>query len=357
MSMTQPEQGAKEPPRHYPYVTRRLLHLFHAGDLNNVAGIDVEPNYGYTTRLHYKNGSHRITYGNDLGLNAAAACELANDKGHTKFILRTIGVACPKGREFLLPSWAERIRQSPHQAKNANIHVTDEANEYIAANLSYPVYVKPVSGSKGADIFKVYNADDLAAVFELFEEKKVRVAVVEEAINLPDYRIVTLDGELISAYQRIPLQVTGDGDHTIAELLTTLQERYEAEGRDTRIRLDDPQLLSHLGKLSLTLNSRPKADEAVVLSPVSNLSKGGTSVDVSKTIHPRWVKFASHVASNFNLRLCGLDLACEDITAFPSPHSVLEVNGSLGLDHYALSGESQQELVDRLYTKVLNTMG
>jgi hypothetical protein len=65
---------------------------------------------------------------------------------------------------------------------------------------------------------------------------------------------------------------------------------------------------------------------------------------------------AAYVASNFNLRLCGLDMGCADITDGNSPYSVLEVNHAPGLDHYALSGEAQKRLVHEFYTKVLNAL-
>src|SRR5690606_34567113 len=102
--------------------------------------------YGYVTRLSYTDGSHRITYGNDLGLNNAAACDLAKDKGHTKFMLRTMGVDCPAGDEFILPWWEEKIGETQRARGNANIKTVDMIPEYIDQELDYPVYLKPVDG-------------------------------------------------------------------------------------------------------------------------------------------------------------------------------------------------------------------
>lgn len=338
----------------YPYVTMRALHLFNEGALDNVKHIDVEPDYGYVTRISYKDGGHRITYGNDLGLNTGSACELAKDKGHTKFMLRTIGVETPEGREFLLPWWADKISKSVHYQHKTDIRTTDEADRYLREGFGYPAYTKPVSGSKGADVLKVYTPDDLSSAFDLFAEKRVKVAIVEKPVDMPDYRIVVLDGELISAYERVPLAVTGTGEHTITELLNSLQQRYVKEGRDTVLMPDDPQILKHLVAQGLHIGSVVPKDQSLTLLPVSNLSKGGRSVEISDRISQRWVDLTAYVARSFNLRLIGLDLACEDITQPDSAYSVLEVNAAPGLDHYALSGDAQQQLVDRLYTKVLN---
>lgn len=349
------EQGSKFVSQdHYAYVTRSVIGLFNRGVLSNVVALDVEPVYGYTARLTYDDGTHRITYGNDLGLNAGAACDLAKDKGHTKFMLRQIGINCPEGQEFLLPWWEAAIAPSQLARGNTNMQNVTAALPYIDKKLGYPVYIKPVSGSKGLGVARAESAEETQDIFNSYEEAKVRVAIVEEAVDMPDYRVVVLDGELISAYQRKPLGVVGNGRSTIEELLEQLQLQYHAEGRDTIIDLDDPRIARQLGKLGYNLAVIPKKNEELTLTSVSNLSAGGTSVDVTEKIHKEWVDKVTYIAKNFNLRLCGVDLACSDIASDSSEYSVIEVNAAPGLDHYASSGAAQKKIVDELYAKVLN---
>lgn len=338
---------------HYPYVTRSVVRLFGMRALTNVESVDVEPKYGYVTRLNYTNGDHRVTYGNDLGLNTGSAQDLAKDKGHTKFILRQIGVNCPDGEEFLLPWWADSMRASRAQ-KDTAILTTDDASSYIADTVGYPVYVKPVSGSKGASIFKVENDQELTQAFAGYEESRVKVAMVEEPILMPDYRVVVLDGELISAYERVPLEVIGDGLRTVDQLIEAKQAEFDAIDRDTNLHKIRGQIETHLAQRSLSMKSVVPAGASQVLVPVSNLSTGGTSVDVGDRLHARWSEMAAMIASNFNLRLVGVDLACDDITSSEANYSVLEINSTPGLDHYAQSGEAQRLKVDELYTKALN---
>ncbi len=350
------ETNHADVPAHYPYVTRSILRLLDAGRLSNVVSVDIEPRYGYTTRLTYADGSHRITYGNDLGLNTGASCDLSKDKGHSKFMLRTMGIKCPKGDEFLLPWWAERIGPSQLSKGNTQLRTVSEAPTYIDQELGYPAYVKPVDGSKGSMIYVVSTCTELQDVFDLYEEKKVRVALVEEPINMPDYRVVVLDGELISAYERIPLRVVGDGVSTIRQLIENLQQQYVIEGRDTLLDATDDRITKYLARKALTINSVPNRNDIVTLVHVSNLSAGGTSIDITQLVHPHWANLAARVAKGFNLRLLGLDLACEDITDPEADYSVIEPNAAPGLDHYASSGDAQKEIVDDLYTSVLNTM-
>jgi D-alanine-D-alanine ligase-like ATP-grasp enzyme len=203
----------------------------------------------------------------------------------------------------------------------------------------------------------VFETDELEQVLTSFDEASVRVAVIEAPVHMPDFRIVMLDGELISAYERVPLSVVGDGEKTITELLRELQQRYELEGRDTRINAEDTRIIRTLQRRGMTLTSVPAKNLKIVLLPISNLSAGGTAVDVSETIHPKWVELSAFIAMSFNLRLSGLDLACQDISAPDSPYYVLEINAAPGLDHYAATGENQRIIVDNFYAKIFNSPG
>jgi len=339
---------------HYTYVTRSLIRLFNEGQLTNVDDLYVESEYGYLARIGYKDGSYRITYGNDLGLNTGTSSELAKDKVYTKQILQQSGVNVPEGEGFLLPWWADRIREKNEAKGHSLTKTTDEIDEYVRQTIQYPVYVKPVQGSKGGDVYKVNDATELEEIIDLYNEKQVRLAVVEEAINMPDYRVVMLDGKLISAYQRVPLSVTGNGVDNTEVLINELQSKYAADGRDTLLNPSDPRIIRHLGQKGLGLDYVPPKDEAFTLASISNLSAGGTSVDVTGIIDQRWVELSAKIAKSMNLRLCGVDLACVDIRDGASDYSVLEVNAAPGLDHYAMSGEAQKQIVDQLYVQVLN---
>lgn len=345
------------PPRHFPYVTRSVMSLFDAGKLPTVQSIDVEPSWGQYVKIRYVNGSRRITYGNDLGLNTGSAEEVAKDKGFTKQLLRRIGVKCPDGVELIMPWWArEMTRQAPHSSDQITLSdVNARACEYILDRLSFPVYVKPVNGSKGHGVYRVSSCLEVAVALAEYEAERVKVVVIEEAVHYPDYRVVVLDGLLISAYERVPLAVTGDGVRSILQLLQAKQEEFIMQGRDSRLDKVTGRVEKELRARDMSLDSVPSSGSQITLLPVSNLSQGGSSVDVTDRIHPKWVELAQLIASEMGLRLAGIDIACEDITLPSSNYSILEVNASPGLNHYAMSGPAQEELVQQLYAAVLST--
>jgi D-alanine-D-alanine ligase-like ATP-grasp enzyme len=342
-----------EPPRHYPYVTRMLLELERDGLLPHVKTVEVEPQYGYAARITYLDGRVRLTHGGDVGLNTGAACDVLRDKEHTKFLLEARGFVCPRGRAFLLPWWATAIGPNLASKGFSAMQAVGEATSYVRAELGYPIYVKPVRGSQGRRVHRCEEDADLDAAAVEFEAARVRVIVVEEAVAMPDYRLVVLNDRLISAYRRVPLAVIGDGHTSIRELLDKVAATFAAEGRDTRIQQDDERIARRLRRVAMEWSSVPASGERVQLLDISNLSAGGTAEDVTSSVSPHWRTLAADVARSFGVAFCGIDLACVDITA-PSEYSIIEVNAAPGLDHYASVGPAQEDVVRRLYAEVLD---
>jgi D-alanine-D-alanine ligase-like ATP-grasp enzyme len=172
-----------------------------------------------------------------------------------------------------------------------------------------------------------------------------------------DYRIVVLDDRIISAYERIPLSVVGDGRSSISKLLKTKQRLFVASSRDTQIHADDPRIAMKLKQQGLDFKSVLDKDKKVFLLDNANLSTGGDSVDVTDQVHPLFRHIAINLTRDMGLRLCGVDLMIEgDISVEPDKYWVLEINSAPGLDHYAKIGSAQEKIVEDLYLEVLKHM-
>jgi D-alanine-D-alanine ligase-like ATP-grasp enzyme len=338
--------------RHYPYVTRMAITLFERGDLPDVERLEVEPEFGYVTRLTYRGGGVRLTQGNDVGLNTASVTEALRDKEYTKFLLRSSGYHCPRGRTFVLPWWADAIGTSLANRGLADLSTTDDAPAY-ADQLGFPVYVKPVDGRKGSGVEQVHDAGDLRRVVDRLQAGRVKAMLMEETIAMPDHRVVVLRGEVISAYRRLPLAVVGNGRSSIGDLVEQLQVRFREEGRDTRLDPRDPRIASFLQRDGRSASTVPAADERVVLLPISNLSAGGSAEDVTTQVSQHWKALAIEATASLGAAFCGIDLACSDIEG-GGDYSILEANAAPGLDHYAAVADEQQAVTRALYARVLN---
>ncbi|KKW47085.1 MAG: cyanophycin synthetase [Candidatus Kaiserbacteria bacterium GW2011_GWA2_58_9] len=293
-----------------------------------------------------KRGNKSYFRYNTLDLNPVGASDIAKDKDYANFFMRKMGYPTVPGRAFYSDDWCETIGSRRNNA----------AAYRYARKLGFPVIVKPNEGSHGAGVFLVNDKREfMRAMRHIF--KGDRVALVQRVVRGRDYRIVVLDRQVISAYERIPLSVVGDGRSSIKELLKRRQKRFRAASRDTRIRLDDIRIAHKLGVQKLALRSVPERGKQVFLLDNANLSSGGDAVDVTKPIHPEFKKIAVELTRDMGLRLCGVDLmVAGDIRQAPKKYRVLEVNAAPGLDHYVKQGRAQQKTVENLYLKVLKSL-
>jgi len=62
------------------------------------------------------------------------------------------------------------------------------------------------------------------------------------------------------------------------------------------------------------------------------------------------------VARIFDLRICGVDLACKDITQSDSEYGVIEVNATPGAKQFMASGAAQQEKLEDIFVKFFRTL-
>lgn len=313
------------------------------------ASVLIEPTWKIVGQITYKSGRRRYFQYSSLDLNSLGASEIAKDKDYANFFMAQMGYPIvPGSKTFYSNEWAHIIG-----VRNRGI---DDAYRH-AQKLGFPVVVKPNSGSQGACVALVHTRPEfyraLRAIF-----KRDKIALVQKQVKDRDYRIVVLDDRVISAYERIPLNVVGDGVSSILRLLKEKQRRFIKDGRDTSITMDDPRITAKLERRGLTLRSVPVEGERVYLLDNANLSTGGDAVDVTEGTLPFFKQFAVKLAHDMGLRLCGVDLMVDGAitSAWHGPFWVLEINAAPGLDHYAGTGRAQKRIVENLYLEVLKSM-
>lgn len=308
--------------------------------------IHIEPKYGFAGQIRLSDGRKRYFRGSRMDVNSLGASEIANDKDYASHFLKSMGYPVPHGQAFFTRHWSEAIGSKR----------TPEAAYRYAKSLGFPVIVKPNGKSQGSGVCKVRNKREfMRAVRSLeFEE---RVFLVQRIVQGNDYRIVVLDREIISAYQRIPLSVTGDGRRTIDALLRRKQAEFARLGRDTVLKMDDVRIAMEVRRAGLTRRSVLERGRKVFLLPSANLSTGGDVADVTDALHPAWKKLARQIARDMNLRFIGIDVMVRGtLSEPPGEYAVLEVNAAPGLDNYASIGRKQRRVVEDLYAKVIAAM-
>ncbi|MEK7585770.1 MAG: cyanophycin synthetase [Patescibacteria group bacterium] len=310
------------------------------------ATVLMEPEWGVVGQITFKSGKKSYTRYNTVDMNSIGSSDVARDKDYANFFMKRMGYPVVEGKTFFSKTWARAI------GSKRNI---DTGYKY-AKKLGFPIVVKPNSGSQGVGVALVSNKQEFYRAMR-FVFKGDKVALVQKYLVGKDYRIVVLDKKIISAYERIPLSVMGDGKLSIEKLLNKKKKYFNNINRDIKIDTKDSRIKEKLKRQKLSLKSVLPKGKLVYLLDNANLSTGGDSVDVTNAIHPLFKKLAVKLTSDMGLRLCGVDLMIVgNIKEKPNKYWVLEVNAAPGLDHYVTTGKAQQKIVEDLYLEVLKSM-
>lgn len=310
------------------------------------ATVVLEPHWNVVGQITFKSGRKRYFRTSTLDVNTMGASAIAKDKDYANFFMSHMGYPTVPGRAFFSPTWAKVT--DPKRNINA-------AYRY-ALKLGLPVFVKPNSGTRGTGVALVHTKKDFYRAMKIIFRKD-DVALVQKQVMGKDYRIVVLENRIISAYERLPLSVVGDGRTTVAGLLKKKQRAFDRADRDTVINIKDPRIADKLKRQGIFRRSVLRKGERIYLLDNANLSSGGDAIDVTESIHPNFTKIATSLTRDMGLRLCGVDLMVEgDLSQKPGRYWVLEINSAPGLDHYAEGGRKQAKIVEDLYCEVLKGM-
>lgn len=250
----------------------------------------------------------------ETDLTSAISESIAQDKDLTKMLLDAAGVPVPLGRS-----------------------VTTAEDAWAAAQeLGGPVVVKPRDGSQGRGVaVNIETRERVIQVFEVAEEISSEV-IVERYIPGHDFRLLVVGGALVAASRRDPPQVTGDGVHTIRQLVDQVNaDPLRGDGHATsltKIRFDDIALAT-LKKQGFDADSVPAPGTLIFLRNNANLSTGGSATDVTDEVHPEMAARAVSAARMIGLDICGVDVVAESVH-YPLEDQnggVVEVNAAPGL--------------------------
>ncbi len=270
-------------------------------------------------------------------LTNSIAVDMAGDKHRTKKILADAYLPVPAG-----------------------LVLYDESGlENAIKTIGLPAVIKPLDGNQGrgttTDIQSFHQALE---AFHRAREISPTV-IVEKFIRGADHRILMINNRMVAAALRRPASVTGDGTHTIAQLIEKVNEDpRRGEGHLnvlTRITVD-ADTLEMLSKKNYTVDSVPLKGEEVVLKSTANLSTGGTAEDVTDAVHPANVRLFERAARTIGLDICGIDVMAAGLSEPITENggAIIEVNAAPGIRMHLqpTSGQSRNvaaPIVDMLF--------
>jgi cyanophycin synthetase len=222
------------------------------------------------------------------GSASHVAVQIAGDRRLSMALLREAGIPVPPGE-------AATTLDSAHGA---------------ARRLGFPVTIKPLRASPSDVAVECASQAEVVAAFQ------PGGVIVEQSVAGKSFRVLVAGGRIAAAAWRRPAQVTGDGVHSIQELVAH-ENRNPLRSRDhvnilCAIRLD-AHADAVLARQDLTVASIPAAGRAVRLRARANLATGGTVEDVTDRLPSSTRRLCVRTAATIGLDVVGIDIVCADI--------------------------------------------
>ena len=234
---------------------------------------------------------------------------------------------------------------------------SEEIWESVFNSLQKPLVVKPSHGLQGQSV--MMGITDLAeykdAVKKCFSytDAEDSGVMVEETFVGKEYRLVTTRENVAAAVYREPANVIGNGQATVAELVAE-KNSDPRRGSDLsfalfKIEMDEDALQTLAGQ-QLQPESVPAAGQKVYIRRVSNIMRGGDSIDITDEIHPSVKEIAIKAVQAIpELDFVGVDFMTKDIFDPQTPDSyvIVELNSSPGICINEISYQGKKHFSDR----------
>jgi cyanophycin synthetase len=247
-------------------------------------------------------------------LDDAASLALADDKTAIHGLLAEAGVVTPEHVAFAI----DDIRPALDLMRSG----------------SGPWVVKPVSASFGSGVTGNVATEPQLWRATWSAARHGKQMLLERQVRGDMYRLLFLDGLLLDVIRRRQPSVTGDGLHTIAELIARENRRRHEDQPSAPLLIADLDSVFALAAHGLTARSKPPAGTTVAVKTAVSQGSARDSETVREDVAPL-VEAARRAAGCTSLRLAGVDIVTLDPTRSlaEAGGAVLEVNGNPGL-HY-----------------------
>ena len=264
--------------------------------------------------------------------NSATASMLASDKHFASRILREAGVPALGGEYFFL--------HDRHRAHRPAGHERSDAMACFKA-LGSSAFVKPLTGSRGDFAQAVHGEEPLVRYLDEVT-KYYDSVLIQPIVEGGEYRVFLLDDDALFCARKYLPFVSGDGVHTVRELLTAHNDTLRARG------LSPASMAEH----EPSLDAVPAKGERREIPGRMNLSAGGTMVLAAAP--ETAVTLAQQAARALGLRVAAVDMFV-DIGGDPDPIKVIEVNSNPAIR--LLEDSDRGDLILKIWHHTLSAMG
>ncbi len=225
-------------------------------------------------------------------------------------------------------------------AKGASFWQLRSALKFFGA-LSKPVIVKPRKGSRGRHTTTfVSTPEEFKKAFKIAKQL-CHWVMAEEHLPGDVFRGTVINSALVGILGGSSPQVTGDGIHTITQLIQTHNQRLPRGMKPIKT---TETTVQYLLRQNLNPNSILVKGQVVALSEKVGIAYGGTSYDCTQETHSEIKNMMLKAAQTVGDPILGFDFIAEDITKPLASQKIgiIECNGApfINLHYNPLRGET-----------------
>ena len=226
--------------------------------------------------------------------------------------------------------------------KQAETEVATAASVVHLLDKYGKIVVKPVDGAHGngitTNLTNFEEAMDAVETAKKFSASGIVLAQQQLEFTGFETRVICINYRFVEALSRIPAHVTGDGEHTVSELIDIENNTIRTEAYKSNLAFIDREYAERYMTEKGNKDYVPKKDEKVQVIKMCNIGRGGTVEDVTDEFPEDKKALADRIAKTLDLPVVGIDFFGD---------YVLEVNASPSL-YYPLDGPRASFGVEKL---------
>ncbi len=195
----------------------------------------------------------------------------------------------------------------------------------LLEELHMPVVVKPRIGSNSRHTTPYVQTRQQFKEAFILSQQLSRYVLFEEHIHGNLCRATVVGGVLVGFLESMQAQVTGDGVHTISELVAEKNAHKMARVSDV---IFNDENVAHILREGYTLDSVLEHEVTIAVARLPGRLNGGGNREILTEVHPRLRSYVESVANILHCSIVGFDLIIPDPLLDPDTQTwgILEAN-------------------------------
>lgn len=265
-----------------------------------------------------KDNINRFLVGYKFDLNTQATAEICNDKFALFAVLETEGIPVIK-YNILFKNEEEKLKAY--------------FNEY-----NQDVVLKPNNGTCGNNVMHICDYNELENEYEKLMSKCYSVDICPFYEIESEYRVIYLPSKKY-IYKKVKPVLTGDGIHTVKELLIEFNSEYFSK---------EENVINN----KISLEYVPKVGEKVEYEWRFNLSRGAKIAETNDDEKRILMTLVNRIIEKINVKFVSIDI----VKLTNNQYMVMEINSGVMMENFIKLESNGEQIAKEIYGEAVDMM-